>query len=579
MEIQNIIPYAKGERTVDLLVTNARLINVFSGTIEPQSIAIAQGQVVGFGEYPAKEVLDLEGRFVAPGLIDAHVHIESSMVGVREYARAVLPHGVTTVVTDFHEIANVMGTRGIRLMHAGGGPLAKGIGATPFNLYCMLPSCVPATPLETSGAKIQAEDLKDLMKEEWVRGLGEMMNFPGVIHGDPDVLKKISMAQAHGKRIDGHAPGLSGKELAAYIAAGITSDHECTTRAEAEEKLNQGMYIMIREGSTARNLEELLTIVTPANACRCMFVTDDRHPADLIAEGGVDHCVRKAIRLGLDPVIAIQMATINPARYFPLPEIGGIAPGYRADLVVLEDLNEFKISQVFQAGLLVADGGTILPNVIDEKRSEAENTFHLPKLSPERFRIKAEVGKAKVIELIPQQIITKKAVHEVKSEDGLAVADPDRDILKIAVVERHKGTGNIGLGFVKGFGLQEGAIASSVAHDSHNIIVVGTGDEAMAQAVQGIAEMHGGLIAVKDGKPLASLPLPIGGLMSDLSIDKVRDGLNRLHQAVKEMGCTVAESFMALSFLALPVIPEIKITDKGLVDVTQFKVVPLFGGV
>ncbi len=569
-EIRDIIPYAKGEREVDLLLTNARLINVFSGTIEPQAIAIAQGRVVGFGEYPAQKVLDLEGRFLSPGLIDAHCHIESSMVGVREYARAILPHGVTTVVTDFHEIANVMGTRGIRLMR-------EGMGATPFNLYCMLPSCVPATSLETSGAEIQAKDLKDLMEEEWVRGLGEMMNFPGVIHGDPQVLKKISMTQAHGKRVDGHAPGLSGKELAAYIAAGIASDHECTTKAEAEEKLNQGMYIMIREGSTARNLEELIKIVTPLNACRCMFVTDDRHPADLIAEGGIDHCVRKAMRRGLDPVIALQMATINPARYFPLPGIGAIAPGYQADLVVLEDLNAFRISQVFQAGRLVADGGTILPGVIDEKKVRAENTVHLPKISAEQFRITAEGARAKVIELIPQQIITKKAIHEVKTQDGLAVADPSRDILKIAVVERYKGTGNIGLGFVKGFGLKDGAIASSVAHDSHNIIVVGTGDKAMAQAVHGIAEMHGGLIAVKDGKVTASLPLPIGGLMSDLSIEKVSDGLTRLHHKVKEMGCTLEEPFMALSFLALPVIPELKITDRGLVDVTRFEIVPLFG--
>jgi adenine deaminase len=570
MEIKDRIALAKGEREVDLLLTNMRLINVFSGTIEPQTIAVAQGRVVGFGEYPAREVLNLKGRFLAPGLIDAHVHIESSMVGIREYARTILSHGVTTVVTDFHEIANVMGIRGIQLMR-------EGMGETPLNLYCMLPSCVPATPLETSGAEIRAEDLKDLMKEEWVKGLGEMMNFPGVIHGDPQILKKISMTQAHGKRVDGHAPGLSGKELAAYIAAGITSDHECTTRAEAEEKLNQGMYIMIREGSTARNLEELIHIVTPANVRQCMFVTDDRHPADLIDEGGIDHCVRKAIRIGLDPVIAIQMATINPARYFPLPEIGCIAPGYRADLVVIEDLNEFSISQVFKAGRLVADGGTILPGVIEKKKAEVENTVHLPKISAERFQIKAEAGRAKVIELIPQQIITKKGSYEMNTHDGLAVVDPQQDILKIAVVERHKETENIGLGFVKGFGLKEGAIASSVAHDSHNIIVVGARDEDMAQAVHGIAEMHGGLIVVKEGKVLASLPLPIGGLMSDRSIEEVQDKLILLHRAAREMECTLEEPFMALSFLALPVIPELKITDMGLVDVTRFEIVPLFG--
>jgi adenine deaminase len=570
MDIKDRIAFAKGEKEVDLLLTNARLINVFSGRIEHQAIAIAQGQVVGFGEYPAKQVLDLKGRFVAPGFIDAHVHIESSMVGVGEYARAVLPHGVTTVVTDFHEIANVMGIKGIQLMR-------EGIETLPLNLYVMLPSCVPATPLETAGAEIKAEDLKDLMQEEWVKGLGEMMNFPGVIHGEPEVLKKIEAAQ--GKRVDGHAPGLSGKELIAYIAAGISSDHECTHREEAEEKLSQGMYIMIREGSTAKNLEELIKIVTPLNARRCMFVTDDCHPADLIAQGGVDHCVRKAIQLGLDPVIAIQMATVNPAQYFPLPGIGAIAPGYQADLVVIEDLGKFRISQVFKAGRLVAEEGQVLPAVIDETKVKVENTFNRPSISAAQFRIKALAERAKVIETIPHQIITKKGVHSVKTKEGWAVADRARDILKIAVVERHKGTGNIGLGFVKGFGLANGAIASSVAHDSHNIVVVGANDDDMAQAVQGIAEMHGGLIAVKGGETLASLPLPIGGLMSDRSIEEVSDALNLLHRMVREMGCTLEEPFMALSFLALPVIPELKITDKGLVDVTQFKIVPLFGDV
>jgi adenine deaminase len=570
MDLKEIITYAKGDQKVDILLKNAQLINVFTGTIEPQAIAIAQGKVVGFGEYPTQEVIDLEGKFIAPGFIDAHCHIESSMVGVREYARAVLPHGVTAVVTDFHEIANVMGIQGIHLMRSG-------IENIPFDLFVMLPSCVPATSLETAGADIRAEDLADLMKEKWVKGLGEMMNFPGVIHGDSQVLEKISMAQAHGKRVDGHAPGLSGKELNAYIAAGISSDHECTTRGEAAEKLRLGMYIKIREGSTAKNLEELIPIVTPANARQCMFVTDDRHPGDLITEGGVDHCVRKAIRLGLDPIIAIQMATINPARYFPLPRIGVIAPGYQADLVVIEDLNELSIHQVFKSGQLVAEEGKILPEVINEKEIKAENTVHLSKISAEHFRIKAQGSKAKVVEIIPQQIITKRGFHEVKIQDGLAVADSDKDILKIAVVERHKGTGNIGLGFIKGFGLRKGAIASSVAHDSHNIIVVGAGDEDMAQTVQGIVEMHGGLIAVKDGKTLASLPLPIGGLMSYRSIEEVRDRLNQLHLTVTEMGCTLEEPFMALSFMALPVIPELKITDKGLVDVTKFEIVPLFG--
>jgi adenine deaminase len=569
MEIRDRIVLAKGEKEADLLLTNAQLTNVLSGRIETtQSVAVAQGRIVGLGEYAAKEVLDLKGRFLAPGFIDAHVHIESSMVGVEGYARAVIPHGVTTIVTDFHEIANVMGIKGIHLMR-------EGIESIPLNLYCMLPSCVPATSLETAGAEIRAEDLRDLMEEEWVKGLGEMMNVPGVIHGDAEVLKKIEMAQ--GKRVDGHAPGLSGKELSAYIAAGISSDHECTRREEAEEKLRLGMYIMIREGSTAKNLEELIQIVTPLNARRCMFVTDDCHPEDLVTQGGVDHCIRKAIQLGLDPIIAIQMATINPARYFPLPGMGVIAPGYQADLVVIEDLREFRINQVFKAGRLVAEKGKILAGVIDERKAKAENTFNVPKISAAHFRIKAQGNRAKVIEIIPRQIITKKTAQTVKTKEGWAVADLTRDILKIAVVERHQGTGNIGMGFVKGFGLRHGAIASSVAHDSHNILVVGANDADMAQAVQGIVEMHGGLIAVTEGKTLASLPLPIGGLMSDRSIEEVRDGLNRLQQTAKEMGCKLEEPFMALSFLALPVIPALKITDKGLVDVTQFKIVPLFG--
>lgn len=570
MDTSEFIAYAKGEREAELLIRNARLVNVLAGCIEDQAIAIAEGMIVGLGELPAKEVIDLAGRFLAPGLIDAHCHIESSMVGVRGYAMACLPHGITSIVSDLHEIANVMGLEGIRLMRAEARSL-------PLDLFVMLPSCVPATDLETSGAKIRAHDLKDLIKEDWVIGLGEVMNFPGVIAGDLDLLAKIALARSHGKRIDGHAPALSGKGLSAYIAAGITSDHECTTRKEAAEKLGRGMHIMIREGSTAKNLKELLSVVTPLNARRCMFVTDDRHPADLISEGGVDHCIREAIRQGLDPICAIQMATINPASYFPLPNIGVIAPGYQADLVVLEDLVSFQVHQVFKKGRLVAQQGRILPGVIPEGAVRGGGTFHIANLTPVSFRIKAAGKLAKVIELVPKQIFTKKGLYEVKVRDGQAVADPERDILKIAVVERHRGTGNVGLGFVKGFGFQEGAIASSVAHDSHNIVVVGADDEDMALAVKEVARMQGGLIAVKGGKILASLPLPIGGLMSDQPLARVKDDLGKLHQATKGMGCPLADPFMPLSFLALPVIPELKITDKGVVDVKRFQIVPLFG--
>jgi len=567
MELQETIAFAKGEKEADLLLKDAQLINVFSGKIESRDVAIAKGVVVGFGDYRAREVVHLKGRYLAPAFIDAHVHIESSMVGVREYARAILPHGVTTVVTDFHEIANVMGIEGITLMR-------KGIGATPLNLFVMLPSCVPATHLETAGAEIRADELHNLMHEEWVKGLGEMMNVPGVIHRAPEVMKKIQMVGS--KRVDGHAPKLGGKDLTAYIIAGISSDHECTSRAEAEEKRAQGMYLMIRESSIAKNLEELTPLVTPQSARWCMFVSDDRHPSDLISEGSIDVCVRKALQMGVDPITAIQMATINPAEYFSLQGLGAIAPGYRADILVIEDLKNVEIQRVYKDGRLVAEKGRLLPGVIEREQFEGKNTFYLQGLSIQRFQISASDDWAKVIEVIPHQIVTKKGLYKIKKEEGLAVADTSRDILKIAVVERYKGTGNVGVGFVKGFGLKEGAIASSVAHDSHNIVVVGVTDDDMFQAVQGIAGMRGGLVAMSAGKVRASLPLPIAGLMSDLSIDEVRDRLDLLHRTVREMGGTLEDPFMTLSFMALPVIPELKITDRGLVDVTRFEIIPLF---
>jgi len=568
MELRDAIALARGEREVDLCLKNARVINVISAKIEPRNVAVAGGVVVGFGDYPSRHVIDLQGMFLAPAFIDPHVHIESSMVTPREYARTVLPHGVTTAVTDFHEIANVLGTEGIRLMF-------ENVRPVPFNLYCMLPSCVPATPLETSGARISAEDLRDLMTEEWALGLGEMMNFPGVVHRTPEVLKKLELAGT--KKIDGHAPGLSGKDLTAYIVAGISSDHECTSRKEAEEKLVQGMHIMIREGSAAKNLEELILLVTPKNARRCMFASDDRHPADLIAEGSIDLCVKKAIQRGIDPVTAIQMATINPAEYFSLPKLGAIAPGYRADLAVIEDMKAMKIWQVYKDGRMVAERGGILSGPWKGERIRTKNTFNMALIGSERLRIAVQGNVMKVIEVIPEQIVTKKIVHPVKEQNGCVVADLQRDILKVAVVERHKGTGNVGIGFVKGFGLQKGVIGSSVAHDSHNIVVVGVDDNDMTLAVRTIAEMGGGLIAVQEGTILDSLPLPVAGLMSDSPMEEVRGRLDSLHHTVREMGGTLTDPFMTLSFLALPVIPELKVTDKGLVDVERFKIVPLFG--
>jgi len=567
LSLKELIALARGEGEVDLLFEDARVVDVFSGRLLRTDVAVARGMVVGFGKYRAKRKVDLKGRFLSPAFIDAHVHIESSMVTPREYARAVIPHGVMTVVCDFHEIANCLGQEGIRLM-------MDDIKGVPFNLYVMLPSCVPATPLETSGAALGAEDLRALKGEDWVRGLGEMMNFPGVLEGKVEVLEKLELFM--GERIDGHAPGLRGKDLSAYIAAGIRSDHESISKEEAEEKVSKGMYVMIREGSAAKNLEELIRAVNPANSRRFMFASDDRNPADLTQEGSIDFCARRAIGKGIDPILAIQMATLNPAEYFGLKGLGAIAPGYRANLLVMDDLKEVRISQVYKDGRLVAEGGRVLEGTIEMRRWPPQGAMRVGSLEPQRFRIKAEGERIRLIEVIPGQIWTRKRSERAKVEGGFAVADPERDILKMAVVERHRGTGRIGLGFVRGFGMKKGAIASSVAHDSHNIVVVGVGDEEMARAVREVAEMGGGMVVVEGKEVLASLPLPIGGIVSDRPITEVRKSLERLQDAARTVGCRLPEPFMTLSFLALPVIPELKLTDQGLVDVEAFSFVGLF---
>ncbi len=563
------IQVAAGEGKVDLLLKNGRIVDVFSGQIEKREVAIFDGRIVGFGDYPAKRTMDLEGDFLCPGLIDGHVHVESSMVGISEFARAILPHGTTTVVIDPHEIANVLGVEGVRWM-------AESANGIPLNVFVMIPSCVPATFLETSGAEIKAEDLESLFRESWAIGLAEMMNFPGVILRDSEVIKKIE--RARGKRIDGHAPLLSGKGLYAYLVAGIRSDHECSTPREAKEKLKNGMWIMVREGSTARNLKDLLPLIQPKNSRRFFWVTDDRHPKELIEEGHVDSMVRKAIRLGLDPILAIQMATLNSAEYFRLDDLGAIAPGFRADLISVNHLGEFRIKKVFKDGVLIAENGRLLPKTFKRvKNKRIRESIHLGKIDKDSFLLRSDHPWAKVIQLIPGQILTKKVMRKIILRDGVAYPDPEEDILKIAVVERHRGTGNIGVGFVQGFGLKDGAIASSVAHDSHNIVVVGTNDDEMIRAVLVIQKMGGGLIVIGKGKVLASLPLPIGGLMSERSVHQVYQKLINLHEKAKEIGCKISDPFMTLSFLSLPVIPELKITDKGLVDVMRFKIVPVFG--
>ena len=561
------IRVARGEEKADLLIKNALIVDVFSGTAFPSNVAIHGSLIVGFGEYKARETIDLKGKFLCPGFIDGHVHLESSMVSVPEFARAVVPLGTTSIVTDPHEIANVMGLEGINYIVRSG-------RATPLDVYIMIPSCVPATDMETSGARLAASDLREIIEEKWTLGLGEMMNFPGVIHGTHDTLEKIKIAK--GKRIDGHAPMLTGNDLNAYISAGIGSDHECTTLEEAREKLSKGMYVMIREGTAAKNMSALLPLVTPGNSRRFIFVTDDRHPLDLIDEGHIDFIIREAISRGLDPVTAIRMVTLNPAEYFSLNRLGAIAPGYKAHMVVFSSIEELRTEMVFQDGKLVARNGELTAQPTKGEKRIQENSIRIKEINSNSFKIKATSENAKVIKLISNHIVTKKIVERVKIADGLALSDVERDILKIAVIERHTGSGNIGLGFVKGFGLKTGAIGSSVAHDSHNIVVVGTNDDDMIRVVKDIVKIKGGQSIVANSEVLESLSLPIAGLMSDRPLPEVADGIRKLLMSAKELGCRMSNPFMALSFLALPVIPELRITDKGLVDVNEFRIVPLF---
>jgi adenine deaminase len=568
MNLIETIKAARGEKPVDLLLTNARVVNVLTGEIASQAVAISEGVIVGFGQYQAREVLDLKNRFVAPGFIDSHVHIESSMTCTSEFARAIVVHGTTTVAADPHEIANVLGSDGITYM-------LQSAEEQPINIYFTLPSCVPATDMETAGARLTADDLEPFLHHERIVALAEMMNYPGVIFCDPDVMAKIRLAKRHRKPIDGHAPGLRGQALNAYITAGVQSDHECTTAREAREKLAAGMHIMIRQGTGAKNLQALLGAVNERTARRMMWCTDDRHPHDLIAEGHIDSIVRQAIQSGLEPVTAIQMATLNPAEYFRLDHVGAIALGRQADLVIFSDIQKPVIEQVYCRGILTAENGKILPSIQTPPPASMAPSMHVD-LQAVDFTIAAEKKNIRVIELEADQLITHEHIEPPAVQNHLAISDPSRDLLKMAVVERHSGSGNIGKGFVKGFGLKNGALASSVAHDSHNIVIVGTTDADMQAALKAVVDMGGGLAAVSNKKVLARLALPLAGLMSYEPVTAVRDQLDGLIKITHEMGCSLPGPFMTLSFLALPVIPELKLTDKGLIDVNKFEVVPLF---
>jgi adenine deaminase len=567
LDLNEIIRAALGEKRVDLLIKNARIVNVLSGEIYPAHIAVDGGLIVGFGDYQAAHVLDLEGKFVAPGFIDGHMHMESSMIEPTEFSRVVIPKGTTTVVVDPHEIANVRGIEGIKY-------ILRANKVVPLDIYAMVPSCVPATPLETSGACLTAEDIGPSFTVDRILGLGELMDFPGVLDKNPHVLHKLNVKGV--KRIDGHAPGVSGKNLYAYIAAGAVSDHECTTHDEALEKLRLGMYIMIREGSVTRDLDALLPLVTPVNMRRCMFVTDDREPIDLMNEGHMNFVVKKAISRGMDPTVAIAMATINTAEYFGLKNIGAVAPGYIADLIVIKDFKDFEITHVFKKGRLVASEGKPLFTMQRLDPTPVMNTVRLPQLSPDSFRVEAKGEYINVIGLVPHQIITRKLRMKAKIVNGEAVSDPENDVLKMVVVERHNATGNIGKSFITGFGIKKGALASTVGHDSHNLIILGANDSDMLAAAKRIGEIHGGQVVVVDGKVLAELPLPIGGLMSDMSLEEVKERLDKLDEVTTALGATTQHPFMTLSFMALPVIPELKVTDKGLVDVNKFDFIDIF---
>lgn len=568
MEHEHLIRVARGQEPADILIKNARIVDVYNSVVTPGSVALAGGWIAALGERPAREVIDIEGRYLTPGLVDGHIHIESTMGTPQSFSRAAVARGTAFVAADPHEIANVMGAKGLFYM------LDQAEGAA-MDIYYMAPSCVPASDLETAAARLSAAELEPFLDNPRVLGLAEMMNFPGVLACDRDVLRKIAASRRRRKRVDGHAPLLRGPDLSAYIAAGITSDHECSDPEEAKEKLRSGMHIMIRQGTAAKNLPDLIPIVTPANLHRIMFCSDDRHPYDLCAEGHMDAIVRLAANCGMDPVMAVVAASHNPARYFGFQDRGAVAPGRRADLVATADLADFFPDLVFFRGRLAARDGKPLEAAEAAPPGAVSSSIRIDPGALD-FSIPARGETALVIRVIPGQVITGRSTARVPVENGCACADPDKDIAKLAVVESHLMSGNIGKGFVTGLGLKQGAIASSVAHDAHNIIVAGTDDEDMRAAVTALAEMGGGMAVAAGGEVRESLALPVAGLMSHAPMEEIAAGLSRLIGTARNLGVSAPDPFMTLSFLALSVIPHLKLTDRGLVDVDTFSLVPLF---
>ncbi len=553
---QRVIEAASGREKADLVLKNATYVNVFSNELRTCDIAVANGLIVGMGEYEGEQELDMTGKIVCPGFVDAHIHLESSLVSPREFAKAVLPHGTTTVITDPHEITNVMGTDGIDYMF-------QATEGLPIDVRFMLPSCVPATPMDESGANLDYRAIDSFYDYPRVQGLAEMMNAYGVIHNDAEVVSKIIASQAHHKKIDGHAPGLTGKDLDTYIAAGVYSDHECSDIEDALAKLRRGQFIMIREGTAARNLEALAPLLTPQYADRCMFCTDDKHPSDLLEKGHIDYICREAInKYGVDPIIAVKAACHHASRYFLLNNRGAIAPGYLADFAIIDNFQDFNVEMVFKKGVLYYDHGQLKdfpkPQIEEYLDQRAHDTFHVTPLTEEDFR---DVRPRAVIGMVPGEIVT--------TDNGYAdKVDTEKDVLKIAVVERHKNTHHIGLGYIQGYGLKSGAVATSISHDSHNIIVVGTNSKDMAFAVNRIVENHGGIVVTENEQVKSELVLELAGIMSDSPLVEVNEKLEAAKDAAHTLGVGHGiDPFMTLSFMALPVIPTLRITTRGIIDV------------
>ena len=553
-----LIAVAAGREKADLVLKNAKYLNVFSNEFLCGDIAVANGLIAGVGKYDGKTEIDVSGKLVLPGFIDAHIHLESSMVTPAEFAKAVVAHGTTTVITDPHEITNVMGIDGVEYMIQASQNL-------PIDVHFMMPSCVPATEIDESGAELDCKDIDLYLDNKKVLGLAEMMNYVGVINGDKNVLSKIVTSQAHHKKIDGHAPELSGNDLNAYIAAGVYSDHECSTFENALEKLRKGQFIMIREGTAAHNLKALMPLLTQQYYSRCMFATDDKHPSDLLCGGHIDYIVKQALKNGADPIVALKTATHHAARYFLLNNKGAIASGYLADIVVVDNLEDFNVETVFKRGKLVFDGEVkdfSAPTVDEELAEKCFDTFHLNSVTPSSFKVDGKLG---LIGLVGGELLTRN----LGTADKI---DVENDILKIACIERHKGTNHIGVGYVKGYSLKSGAVATSVAHDSHNIITVGCNDDDIAVAVNAIKDSNGGIAVVENGKIKALLELPIAGLMSDEPLTTVNEKLENAKSSAYELGADKSiDPFMTLSFLSLPVIPSLRITTKGVFDAENWK--------